>query len=77
MLHDAMVDPIAPKQPQFTSVPRERRIILVIRKEMLIRTVPNADKRVNYTKQQAKPAGKLNEREGPSECDCQWSRQYI
>jgi hypothetical protein len=62
-----MVDPIAPKQPQFTSVPRERRIILVIRKEMLIKTVPNADKRVNTPNNRLSPqASSMNGRAHPN-----------
>ncbi len=76
MLHDDMADPIAPKQPHSTSVPRESRMTLVIKKEMLSNATPRADRRVN-TRQQAEPAGEFNEGEGPPEAYRQRSRQYI
>jgi hypothetical protein len=50
MLHDTMVDPMAPKQPHAISMPRERSTALAIKKEILKSPIPTADRRVRIPK---------------------------
>ena len=68
---------MAPKHPHSTFIPRESRIIFVMKKEMLSKPVPRADRRAQYAEQQADSAGELDEWKGPSEADRELSRQYV
>ena len=55
MLQDAMVDPIAPKQPHSMSIPRERTTAFAIRKEILSKAIPMAQRRVKSPKSSPTP----------------------
>ncbi len=55
MDHEAMAEPIAPKQPHSVSDPRKSRMTFVMKKEMDKRPMPRADSRVNMPRRRPIP----------------------